>query len=305
MINEGFYDETKQLLNKLIENQDIETQKLKQTINEFSKETKSYISEIKKAHKETESSIRDLSKQLGSYTKIEADAIEDEVNHFLSNHIKNKYNEYNVFRIKKWTNLKSNLIKDINRYSNESDITEFDGFYIISSDSEYYVDDIVLTNPLKNNFSIDKIKKFIILEAKHGLDISKINTKIEQIKKFQDYIKTSYNRGLHTLEFKKKLELYDLNSFDNNIILIFASPNIPDIVIDYIHKNAKTWKDSNNIDIAYIVPGSLRFNQISWYNSNGNIFETENITYSSGIHLGSGKKKKKMKNHKIISVSHN
>lgn len=262
-------------------------------IKQLNRETAALMKEGAQDMKELRKMMKEFSKSFGGYTKNEADGIEDETNRMLFKFLLATFPEYNIFKINAWKTLQSPLIRDMKAARNESSITEFDGLYIVSKNKDYYVDSLV-SGDFKTNFTGMDVNanNFVILEAKHALSNALVDNKIKQIVEFQKYMQISYDPKVHTIEFKKKLDVYELIKFaGKTIYLFFASPYITVETQQYITSNASVWLKNFNIRVGFMVPEGNRYGSIKWFGPNEDM-SVESLISIQRVIIGRGCKKK-------------
>jgi hypothetical protein len=259
---------------------------------------------------EIRDSTKSINKTIGNYINNESDLIEKEINGHIRNYLAKdpKFLKYTIFDITNiWKFLKEPEIignsKD-NNIINKTTITDFDGIFILSNDDSYFplnINDRTIVRLRKNSTtssSEDKIKKFVIVEAKHCLDNAELKKKIEQIKRFQQYLeearKYQQNTDKYTLEFKNKVSSYKLNEFTTDIILIFGSEDMGKNQIELITSNYDEWLNKK-IEVSYLTPSGGRYS-LYCYNNANNLYEQNKNIYNNVVAskisvTGAGKKK--------------
>lgn len=265
-----------------------------------SKETANDIKEIRKLQKETEKLLKETNYTLNGYTKNEATAIEEEVNIKVSNLLKRKFSNFNIYSVDTWKTLQKNKITDMdNKVRDKKSITEFDGLFIVSNDPEYYSDNLIhkMSNAsIFQNTNTGKLtqKQFVVVESKHDLDFGKVNHKISQMITFKNYIEESLNPDpkIYTKEFIKRANFHELPGFiGSDLYLIFASPYIPNSCIDMIKANAISWVQNHRIHVGFMRPSGNRYN-IAWVDDN---FAEKSNVNTTGLMLLSKTGGKKIK----------
>jgi hypothetical protein len=123
-------------------------------------------------------------------------------------------------------------------------------------------------------------KKLIVVEAKHSITNDDITRKIEQIQKFQNYLKIDPGLPGLTDDFKRKHDYYKLNEFSDEIILIFGSEHFAAADIKFIKDNYKEWINLN-IYVSYIQLSGDRY-ELHNYDTNSNEFKANNLLYTGG-----------------------
>ena len=271
---------------------------------------------------EIRDSTKSINTTIGNYINNESDLIEKEINGHIRNYLAKdpKFLNYTIFDI-------SNILKFLkepeiigdskDNFINKKTITDFDGIFILTNDDKYVPPDITDKTLVRKTttqlISGEKIKKFVIVEAKHCLDNKQLQKKISQIERFQqyleeariyqeDYIKlnstTSDEISLekkkeYTLEFKNKVLNYKLNEFTTDIILIFGSEDMGVNQIDLIKSNYDVWL-ANKIEVSYLTPSGGRYSLYCYNNANKLYEQNKNIynnVVANKISLtGSGKK---------------
>jgi hypothetical protein len=251
-------------------------EKQMETIRKYNEDTAKY-------NRETARYLQAIATNLGGYTGNEGKSIEEEVNMNVAKYLCKKFPQYSIFR-PQWNKLKKYKIADYQKSvaNDKKFITEFDGLYILTNDAEYYVSEPVKQRKVDVQV-LNPTKQFVVVEAKHDLDNTKINKKIMQLKEFQQYLIAArdYNKDIHTQEFKEKIRNYSLTEFSSELKVIFASPHIPSTSIDYLCNNYEQWKEQG-IDVSYMVPYGNRYG-IAWGDTG---FVRENIVNSQTIELG-------------------
>ena len=261
---------------------------------EFKKEMQVFNKEKEKDMKELRNLNKDIQKSIGGYTKNEADAIEDEINKKLPNILQRKFPGNNIFQIKSWKTLITNKKEEfIANARDTKEITEFDGLYIVSNDRDFDVndgDDVIYKSNSTKTVS-NSVKHFVVMEAKHAQNVKKVDTKINQMIKFQSYIRDSKdlatNKSAYTKGFIMKAQCYQLDFIDKPMYLIFASPLMPDDVIIHINNISPELEKQHNIIIAYMTRNANNYS-ISWANTG---FQQQTNLNTSGITFRKGGKK--------------
>ncbi len=249
--------------------------------------------EHKRLTKETDKRIENLSIQISGYTFAEGKSIEEEVERKVPKYLKRKFVNYSIFKVHDdWRYLQKNKIDEVNhsKCRDERSITEFDGLYIISNDKDYEIGSQCIQNKANLNSNVvSKTYRFVVVEAKHTLNIKKVNTKIKQIKEFQEYIAESIhsNDSVYTKEFKNKVLLYQLSLFINQpIYIIFASPHIETDCVQYIKNEANSLMD-DGISLAYMTSSGNKYS-ISFADEGFKMYTNVN---TNSISIGAGVKK--------------
>jgi hypothetical protein len=253
--------------------------------------------------REQTSSIRSMNKTINGYIKNEANIIEDEVNESLIPYFKKdeQFANYNIFELtKEWGYLNIPTIDPeypTNYFANNKLITEFDGLYVISNDRTFFLSDKYKRIKTMQKETNPVFKKFVVVEAKHSITTKDITRKIEQIQKFQNYLKIDPGLPGLTDDFKRKQDYYKLNEFSDEIILIFGSEHFAKTDIDYIKKMYKEWIKLN-IYVSYIQLSGDRY-ELHNYDVNSSGFKANNLIYAdkvitSGLNItrAGGKRKK-------------
>ena len=261
------------------------TQNILNIMERSTKDFDSFKKEMKQMQKEKENDMKELSKTIGGYTKNEANAIENDVNRRLPQILKRKFPNANIFKINSWKVLIKNKRSDfISKTIDSKEITEFDGLYIISSDPDFEVldEDVTIASSVKTGNS--KTKRFVVMEAKHALDIGQIDTKVAQMITFKNYISDSQHitstPKIFTNGFLKKVDNYQLQDFiEQPLYLIFASPLIPQNVIDHIQTKSVEL-NALGIVLAYMIPSGNY--GISWADRK---FTTQTNVNATGVTL--------------------
>jgi hypothetical protein len=196
---------------------------------------KTDIVKIKSDVSNIEFKLNDLTKNYNDYTKKEADIQEHKHRNFIMN-------------LLKYNNTAPTIIEvGIKKFYNKSnaEITEFDGCVYISSRQPYNIN---IQNRLKSSGilhipSPEKLAKhhtLIIIESKHSGNKHKVDTKMKQMKKIYDLLKSLDTLENTTIFFQNFMTSFlntcniTLNELPMNIDLIFSSDDISPYLRDYI-----------------------------------------------------------------------
>jgi hypothetical protein len=261
--------------------------------------------------KQTEST-NVIKNAISGYIKNEADLIENEINGYIEEFLQNdsRFRYFNIFKVDKWEYLNIPFLNkekpDI--YINKKDhpITEFDGLFIMTTDDNYYVDNIIRRKEETSNY---KILQFIVVEGKHSISKEDIDTKIKQMIKFQDYLRVAREKDNYTnltREFQKKIIDYSLDEFDNHIILYFGSEDMDIQKENKIKNTAQFWNDTYDIEVGYLKPSGNRYelyriednfngNYLSYKKSNVKSINVNKVNLGKNNIGGNSKKSKKTK----------
>lgn len=255
------------------------------SIENQSKIVSDYVTTTKKAVVEIRDNTQKIKESISSYIKNESELIENEMNQYMVQYLgkDRRFLGYAIYDLTKiWSRL---YLPDVdpekpNKYVNKKDITEFDGLYVLTSDDNY-VPDVDVFNPIREKGVGTNTKKetfFLVLEAKHSITNNDINTKIEQMRKFQDYIrKAKTNIPDATEEYKRKIKNYKLAQVDTKLILVFGSDNMGENQETKIKKEADTWKSEYDITVNYLKPCGEKY-ELYPYESN---FKRKNLKYAN------------------------
>jgi hypothetical protein len=254
--------------------------------------------EYERLRKEVKEELKKLSIHVNGFIGAEGKSIEEEVDKKVPKYLKRKFSNCNIYKVHDdWQHLQKNQIDEIKNIKNrhEKSITEFDGLYIVSNDVNYEIGSPLVHQGAKiNTNTSSKQYIFVVVEAKYNLNTTKVNTKIAQIKTFQEYIAQSVNseENIYTKEFKDKVYLYQLPLFINQpIYLIFASPHMDSHCIENIKNEASSLMD-NGISTAYMIPTGNRYS-ISFADEDFEPYRNVNTnTISIGKNNAVGGKKK-------------
>lgn len=275
----------------------------KSFFNDLREMQKAFFNDLKKDRQE-------LSKTINGYIKTDADAIEDEANTKLPKFLRRKFPKYIIYRVypTDWRILRENFFASYSLPRHLfCDITEFDGLYIITNDDTY---DPGLSSPVPTYVPVNldqsepKIYQFVVLESKHDLTTDKVNRKIEQMRRFQQYIRESleYEDKKFTQEFRNKVVTYKLQLFVNQTIhIVFATPHAKDSCIEHIIKEGPSWL-KENIHVVYMIPSGNRY-AVAF--ADENFVLRSNVNSSAltiGVEGGGGKKRKSKRTTHIASA---
>lgn len=253
---------------------------------------------------EIRDSTKSINKVISGYINNESNLIEKEINGYIRNYLENdsKFNNFTIFDISSsWRLLKENKIEK-DPFVNKQTITDFDGIFILSSDDNYAplaISDktVVRSKNKNNNNSQSKIKKFLIVEAKHCLDNTQLNKKISQIERFQEYLKESHtiDKEKFTIEYKNKVISYKLNEFETDIILIFGSEDMGENQIELLKEKGESLREKK-IEIGYLKPSGKRY-ELYCYKSEKEFEQNKNIYHkevgATKLTLRTGGKKRR------------
>lgn len=187
---------------------------------------------------------------LGKVTKIkdfidnEAFAIEKEVNAHVRESLEIVYPGFTVINVlQELPDIKTFFEPDSN-----DKITEFDGLYIVSTDPNFKIDpqekSIIPKTP-------DTKTILVIVESKHTLTISKVNTKLEQITRIQRAFEMArdlaQNNNSHKVSksFLWRMKAYQLYNLEPEIHLLLGGPYVNESTMNYVEELGEIlWKHS-------------------------------------------------------------
>lgn len=265
------------------------------------KDMKSYINEIKS----NSNDIRKYTKSIVKYISGESKIAEELANTYMTSYFKNDplFRNTFIYQDNEWKYLQKNVVTT-SRYKNADQITEFDGLYIFSPHdilTELETDLKMIRrgkNTLQNSNALSKIVSrptFVIVEAKHVIDIDEIKDKISKYIAFQEYVFNCKNEAYledKTIEFKDKVRKYKLYNFDTRLLVYFAGQNMSESTIAYILDSSEKWIAKYNIYVSLLKKSGDGFivhdilnayteNRTKYGQTRGKSVSTSKITFSS------------------------
>lgn len=209
-------------------------QAISNLINNAIQPLRNDINDLKKEVKELKGAFGKLTDRVVSiekFIKIESTGIEDELNKAILMHLPHRFPG---FQIKPFT------LKNIFNPTGNNQITELDGAFL-------------LTYKLPNS-KIPTINYLVIVEAKHHVDYTRINSKLEQIYILKEYLQAAKDvtntnsHAQYTKKFKNIVKNYNLDTI-NEIYLYIGGPTWENNMIKYI----KSLNNTNDNNINSIV----------------------------------------------------
>ncbi len=282
------------------------TKLMVQNIAKLSSNINKYVMSSEKAVIEMRQNTQTIKESISRYIRNEADLIEQEMNQYIRYYLQNykRFENYNIFCINNsWKNLYIQYIdKDKpDEYINKKQITEFDGIYILTTDTSYEPDidaDWICKRIRKNNVKNSKKNEtfFLVLEAKHSITNNDINQKLQKLVLFQDYIRFAKQENFEnvTKEFIRKKTKFKLDLFEIKLIVVFGSNNMNENQENKIKNIGKSFNENHDITISYMKPCGERYEIYDYdnhYNKNNMVYGNikSNSIDAKQVKIGSGK----------------
>jgi hypothetical protein len=182
-------------------------QPLRNDINDLKHE----VSELKN----TVAKLEDRVVTLERFVKIDSTGIENEINQAVFQHLPQRFPGFDI---------KPFTLKNIFNPIGNNQITELDGAYILVHKQEH-------------TLSLPARRYLIIVEAKHHVDYTRINRKLEQMYILKEFLKAakdvSLNSKRYTNKFKNSVKNYKLDTIDE-IYLYIGGPTWENEMVKYV-----------------------------------------------------------------------
>jgi hypothetical protein len=242
--------------------------------------------------RETSKMSRETSKiqqTIGGFTKSDAEAIEEESNKDIKEHLKEIFSSHAIYAVKGMKVLISHLKAEVNNRDTRT-ITDFDGMYVVA-DAEYHLSDMY--GHLIQAGTERGPTRFLVLEAKHSLTVGMIDKKIQQMLRFQEYLKAAkaWDPAVHTKQFEADIEHYQLKTCSSDLRIVFVSPHFQEHCKEHIDSKHAEWR-RQGLEVWFMSLAGNRY-EVKWWN--GTRLESKHIVASGAVKLFGGRRKKARK----------